>query len=768
MLRDWWLPVAPETTVEDMLPFAAVIDDELLQLKSGHVSMVYSVTGRDYTGLSESEQKQLHGARSQFVRFLEPNISVTVFSKRMAEDDDVMLNPLHPNEIADGIDKCWNKQFETSYRTRHFLVVTTATGQMINSLADAADGDTKKDRQIINIREAAQKVDSLLSMYRPRRLRGADLLSFWASYINGREVRQSRNQDFLAGMAGANILFPTGKKYQIFEGSKNRFAAWVGIKAFENDSTDRIIEELLRQKIEFTLYQNWRALPLGATHRMIADKERMARSWAASGVVALAEIDEATARIEAGDLTFCRYILALQIFGSNELEIEANVEKLEAVIEHYGFRAVRETSNIELLFWSALPGNDHLAVRRRELTNDNVADFASFATIGEGFSTCSWGDTYVTKLLTNANTEYRFTWHEDDKPQAPGHTLIFGPTGGGKTALLSFLFSQSLKFDNLKIITFDKLHGLEVFTKLHGGTYSDFGNDIETNPFQMPDTPQNRNFLKELVKNLVAGSDIDEEVINMAIRDNYTLLKKEERNLTNLFGSFGLDARGTMARALRPYVGDGDHAGFFNGKRDSLNFETSSITTFGMDTLFDNPKMLAQMALYIFFRIREMASPGKGKVPVPHLIFVDELVKYLEDPTFAKKGIREIVLEHRKLEGVFVGAMQDPSYFVKNPEAEGLLGSIVNFIFLPDGKADEEILMEKCGLTKEEAAWVKHYSGGERKALLKRRSGESVILNTDLSGLGKYLNVFDSSSAAVGRLKSMIDDGIDFKKEFLK
>ena len=765
MLRNWWEPVPEETKVEDMLPFAALIDNEIIQLKTGHASMVYSIKGRDYTGLSSDELKQLHADRTAFVRFLEPHISVSIFSKRIREEDESSHNEIFDNEIAEEINKEWSKQFETSYRTRHYVVLTTTNPGMIDQLA-ADSGETKKDRQIINLREAAQKTEQRLSQYHPRRLKEDDLVSFWASHINGREVRQTTAKGYFSEMlAGANVLFPEGKKYMVFESSKDRYAAWIGIKAYEGDSTEKVIEELLHQKAEFTIYQNWRTMGLGAINRMLADKERMTKSFMRSGIVAMAEIEEATTKVEAGDITFCRYVLGIQVFGNSPAELEANVGKLEAIIEHHSYRTIRETAGIELLFWSALPGMDHLAVRRRDITNDNVADFVSFSTIGEGWNSCSWGDTYVTKFLTLANTEYRFIWHEDDKPQALGHTLIFGGSSSGKTTLATMLFSQSLlKFPDLKMILFDKLHGVEVFTKTHGGRYSDFGYEVDTNPFQMPDTPQNRAFLKEMIKNLVEGAaDIDEEVITLAIRDNYENLKKEERCLNNIFDSFGLDAKGTMARALRSYVLDGDNASYFNGSKDSLNFDDSRITSFNMDSLFDNPKMLAQMALYIFYRIRDMAAPGRGKrKATPHLIFVDELVAYLEDPIFAK-NIRKLVLEERKIEGIFVGALQDPTYFTKNPAAEGLLGSIANFIFFPDSKADKEAMMDKCGLTQEEANWVRTYSGGDRKILLKRRTGESVILNVDLSCLGKYLNVFNSSADAVGRLNAILEEGGSIK-----
>ena len=764
----WWEPLPEETMIEDMLQFSTVLNKEVILLKSGHASIVFSVSGKDYTGISEEDLKKLHALRSTFARSLASYINVTVHSKRIKEEDEIYHKEnLHGVEIAEAIDKQWAANFEESYRTRHYVVLNTTSATMLHELANSNTGVEKKDRQLIHLEEAARIVESKLFDYKPRKLSGDDLLSFWASFLNGREVRQKFAGFFNDLIGGSHLLFPNGKKFQVFENTQDRYAGWIGIKSYDNDSTDQLIEELLRQKIEFTIYQQWRAMPIANTKRMVSDKERMAKSFLRSSDLAVMEVTEVNSRLEAGELTFCKYVFSIQVFANSEAQLDQNVDKLSAIVSHYGYQTVRETLNIEPLFWSILPGLEHLSIRKRELTNENIADFASFSTIGEGLSTSSsWGDTYITKFLTAANTEYRFTFHEDEKPQSLGHTLIVGGSNSGKTTVMSFINSQALKFSNLKVILFDKLHGQHVFTKMHDGNYSDFGEDVSTNPFQMPDTPANREFLAEMIKSLAGDIDIDEEMIRLAIRDNYENLSKDERSLDNLHPSFGLATKGSLAGALRPYLSSGPDGHYFNGKRDSLNFETSRITAFNMDRLFDNPKMLAINTLYMFYRIRQMAMPSKtNRENTPHLIFVDELVKYIADPTFGKK-IKEVVLEHRKLDGVFVGAIQNAKDFVDVPAGESILGSMANFIFFPDNKADENVLCRKFQLTKEEFEWVKT-STDPRRMLLKKNKGESVILNVDLAPLGKYLKVFDSSAAAVNRLETMIEEGRNFKKEFL-
>ena len=51
-----------------------------------------------------------------------------------------------------------------------------------------------------------------------------------------------------------------------------------------------------------------------------------------------------------------------------------------------------------------------------------------------------WGDA-VTLLETTSSTPFFFNFHQGDV----GHTTVFGPTGSGKTVLMSFLINQAYR-----------------------------------------------------------------------------------------------------------------------------------------------------------------------------------------------------------------------------------------------------------------------------------------------------------------------------------
>src|SRR3546814_8796073 len=76
-----------------------------------------------------------------------------------------------------------------------------------------------------------------------------------------------------------------------------------------------------------------------------------------------------------------------------------------------------------------------------------------------------WGDA-IALMKTSARSPYFFSFHKRDI----GHTLIVGPTGGGKTVIVNFLMAQAEKTGARQIFV-DKDRGAQIFVLASGGTY---------------------------------------------------------------------------------------------------------------------------------------------------------------------------------------------------------------------------------------------------------------------------------------------------------
>src|SRR3546814_3747171 len=130
---------------------------------------------------------------------------------------------------------------------------------------------------------------------------------------------------------------------------------------------------------------------------------------------------------------------------------------------------------------------------RGQITSYNFSAFSPFHTFPAGHEDGNhWGPA-VALLKTSARSPYYFNFHSADL----GHSMVIGPSGGGKTVLVNFLMAQLEKF-NARHIFIDKDQGAEIFVRASGGTYLELRNGEPTGfaPLKALDnTASNRAFL---------------------------------------------------------------------------------------------------------------------------------------------------------------------------------------------------------------------------------------------------------------------------------
>ena len=96
-----------------------------------------------------------------------------------------------------------------------------------------------------------------------------------------------------------------------------------------------------------------------------------------------------------------------------------------------------------------------------------------------------------------------FSFHPKGRPASEaeppaGHSLIFGPTGGGKSVLLSLLGAQARRVDT-RIFAFDYRRGLEWQIKTLDGSYTTITPDKPTglNPLYAETDPTGQSWLSD-------------------------------------------------------------------------------------------------------------------------------------------------------------------------------------------------------------------------------------------------------------------------------
>jgi type IV secretion system protein VirB4 len=352
--------------------------------------------------------------------------------------------------------------------------------------------------------------------------------------------------------------------------------------------------------------------------------------------------------------------------------------------------------------------------------------------------------------------------------------LTIGPTGGGKTTLFSFLIAQSLRHPKLKAFFFDRNKGAEIFTLATGGKYITMvgkdkadGIDFQThlNPLKMEDTAANRAFLRRWFAMISGQSDPESaDEIARAVSVNYDYLDDKERLIKNLWEScFSSD--GPMRAALKKWVDPLQYGEIFNEPKDTLDLQ-SRLTTFDFTDILSDETLAPAVISYILHRINNTTVRGGN----PSLVMLDETAPMLENQMFRQNFVAGLQ-EGRKNRQVYMAAFQRANVLDKLGIGDVVRGQAQTVLFFRNPAADAADY-EHWTLNPLEMAFIqgKAYPNIKRGLLLMRPvSGESVILNTELGGLGSMLRLFESGRPSVLLAEDLYKQfGNNFVEEYLK
>jgi type IV secretion system protein VirB4 len=280
---------------------------------------------------------------------------------------------------------------------------------------------------------------------------------------------------------------------------------------------------------------------------------------------------------------------------------------------------------------------------------------------------------------TDGATPFRVNLHQGDV----GHTLIVGPTGAGKSVLLSFLALQWQRYENAQVIIFDKGRSARAATLGANGVHVDLGGDDSPSlqPLKNIDLPSDAAFAAEWIEGLCRneGLDItpqDREAIWAGI-NSLGSAPETERTLTGLTLLLQSDR---IRDGLRPYTLSGPHGRMLDADRDELGF--ADTVCFEMEDLMAASSLVAPVMTYLFHRL-EARFDGR-----PTLLVLDEAWLFLDNPMFAAR-IREWLKTLRKKNVAVVFATQSLADVANSEIAPAIIESCLTRIFLPNERAGE-------------------------------------------------------------------------------
>ena len=751
------------TKYSDYLPFSKVYSDDSLLLNDGSLIRVYKIDGIQTSMMDGRNREKMLDLRAQlFNQISDPDVYLRFFTIRDFIDQKTDYEFDQPT-LQKIYDK-WNNQGLKIYSNNYYVVVSVH----------------QNNREKLN--QCCNYIESILSAYKPKLLRNNNtdnMATFFGRILSpvSKPVIKTCDNNISNLVSVDNVEFKKNGVIEYTSGDKTYYAAALSFKMSPDYMDEEFFDTVSTIQCEMICMNAFHILqPKDIEILLRQHRSTITDETEESTLEQISEAQSSMDENKTGNQTLVDYYPLFVLFGKNLDELNEYVDEFKKISASFGVSPVVENFASKVSFFAQLPGFD-IFPRIFKMLSKTAATSIPLSSMPTGVKNSDWGPGPLVVFPTAQGTPYQFQFHVSDKPAAVGHTLTIGPTGGGKTTLFSFLIAQSLRHQKLKAFFFDRNKGAEIFTLAVGGKYitmqgreknKDDGNqsfETHLNPFKMADTVANRAFLRRWLAMISGQTDpVSADEIARAVSVNFDYLSDKDRKLKNLWESC-FSSNGNMRPALKKWVDDLQYGDMFNEDSDTLDLQ-ARLTTFDFTDILQDSELAPAVISYILHRINNTTVSGGN----PSLIMIDETAPMLENKMFRDNFIKGLQ-EGRKNRQAYMAAFQRANVLDKLGIGDVVRGQAQTVLFFRNPGANVADY-EHWNLNPLEMAFIqgKAYTNLKRAVLLSRPvNNESVILNTELGGLGSLLRLFESGRPSVLLAEELYKQyGSSFVEEYLK
>ena len=478
-----------------------------------------------------------------------------------------------------------------------------------------------------------------------------------------------------------------------------RFICCVAIEGFPAESFPGILDMLDHLPISF----RWstRMIYLDQ-HETLAELRKFRRKWKQQvrgfwtqvfktqggsinedALFMSSQADAAIAEASSALVTFGYYTPVIVLMDADRVALIETARLVVREITREGFSARIETVNTMEAWLGSLPGHTVPNVRRPMIHTGNLADLLPLAGVwtGHDANPCPFYPAGSPPLMHGATagaTPFRINLHVGDV----GHTVVFGPTGAGKSVLLCTIALQALRYPGVTICAFDKGRSMWATVNACRGRHYDVAGDAVGPafcPLSILQTEADVAWAEDWIATcfeLQAGRPPvpgERETIHRAI---VLLREANDRTLTHFVAQVQDE---TIRSALRYYTLEGTLGRLLDAEEDGLA-EARFIVFEIEDLMAMGERNVIPVLLYLFRRF-ERALKGQ-----PAYLLLDEAWVMLGHPVFRAK-IREWLKVLRKANCAVILATQSLSDAARSGILDVLIESCPTKIFLPNEEA---------------------------------------------------------------------------------
>jgi type IV secretion system protein VirB4 len=760
------------------------IDHEIFLTKTGALGVILEVRGVDYECLDQGTLDQLTKRLESALKLFDENYRVYQYLfKRNNETIPYTLhaNPVVSTAIRNRIAYLQSRAENLFSLSIYFVVLyegNSPTDRVTNTIGELAAspsatlkrllGRFSSKKQIVLLGRAVshaqvmlrQKVESFIvqvSDFVSVRLLGKEeafrvmkrTLNFAPEKIENARLRHDTFLDYY--LPESHLECHRGHLRL-----DDHYVKVLTLKEPSAQSLPLIFKSLLEVQANYHVVTEWKKEDSGKTRRTIQMKRRhfhnTKRSFFSqvnlnetsphdvllddSRESQVRELGEGIKEIELHGNYFGQFSLTVVLYDLDLARVERACADFYKVFSVHDAQLYEEKYNLLNAFLAAVSGNCAFNLRYLYLLNTNYADYSFLFTLHCGeHRNRHLRQEYLAVLETNHHSPYFLNLHYRDV----AHTIMLGRTGAGKSFLLNFLITNLQKYDPQTFI-FDLGGSFENITHLFGGSYVRVGlesRDFRINPFSLPPTKENLDFLALFLKVLmqVSGSaDLDpatERDLYQQIENVYAL-DPSLRTLGVLANTLRQDLAGRLAKWVR-----GGQFGFvFDNDDDTISF--SRFQCFDFQRMSQYAEILEPLLFYILHRANAVIT-DKQLTSTFKAFFIDEAWVFLRNQNI-QRYVVEALKTWRKHNAAMLLSTQSLDELRRSDILDVIVESCGTKMFLANPDMDRQLYRQQFHLNETE---VEHIAGliPKQQFLIKTPELAKVVnLTVDAKSYWLYTN----------------------------